>query len=127
MVRKVSWSGVGLLYSIRLAKQALRVKYFLKSRQFTYSAERGQQTRACTLRSSRISQIPALPPPPLNATVLRRYFDVQNIKRVPIRERPVDSCVVRIVRSPQEDQFLGLHKLTSLQPVEIDAVLFPVN
>ncbi len=65
-------------------------------------------------QACQIIPIPALPSLLLYATVPRRYFDVQNIKRAPIRERPVNSCVVRIVRSSQEDQFLRLHKLPCL-------------
>ena len=61
-------------------------------------------------QASQIIPFPALPARSLYATVARRYLDVQKIKMAPIAERPVDSCVVRIVRSPQEDQFLRLHK-----------------
>ncbi len=64
--------------------------------------------------NSQISPFPAPPAQCSYATVPRRYFDVQNIKRAPTAERPVDSCVVRIVRSPKENQFLRLHKLPRL-------------
>ncbi len=60
----------------------------------------------CQVRSERVEQryngrdeaaqtipIPALSAPPLYATVPRRYFDVQNIKRAPTAEHPEGTAV----------------------------------
>ena len=43
-------------------------------------------------QASQIIPFPALRTPPLYATVPQRYFDVQNIKRAPSAERPLDVC-----------------------------------